>query len=176
MDRGNNSEQAHQWQTQIDSIPRNIEVLIKKASVAPEFRRLLLEKRAEAAKEIDLELSPAEAEMLTEIPIEQLEKIIENTKVPPEQKSVFLGKVGKLMLVAVITGTVFFILNLVAPRSFGHTLTPEERERVLKMLREKRAELSDVNDPNEPEIDSQITDQETAGREDSTTEADTNGK
>ena len=35
-------------------IPRAIEVLIKKASVDPEFRQLLLEKREQAAGEIDL--------------------------------------------------------------------------------------------------------------------------
>ena len=40
-------------------IPRGIEVLVKKAAVDPQFRRLLLEKRGEAAKEIGLALDPA---------------------------------------------------------------------------------------------------------------------
>ena len=171
MDRGNNSEQANQWKKQSGSIPRNIEVLIKKASVAPEFRRLLLEKRAEAAKEIDLELSPAEAEMLAGIPREQLEKIVKNIKVPPEQKSVFLSSFGKIMLATVIAGTV--VVGVLIP-SLGHTLTPEQRDRIYEMQRERRAEFSDVNDPNEVDIDSQITGSEAESREDSDREAKRN--
>jgi hypothetical protein len=65
------------------SIPRGIEVLIKKASVDPEFRDLLLEKRAEAAHEIGLELSPAEVAAINAVPAAQLEQVIANTRVPP---------------------------------------------------------------------------------------------
>lgn len=69
--------------TKIGDIPRGIEVLLKKALVDPEFRRFLLDRRAEAAKEIDLELSPSEIEILTDIPTGQLQAIIENIKVKP---------------------------------------------------------------------------------------------
>ncbi len=69
--------------TKIGDIPRGIEVLVRKASVDLEFRRLLLEKRAEAVKEINLELSPSEIEILTDIPTEQLHTIIENIKIKP---------------------------------------------------------------------------------------------
>lgn len=79
-------------------IPRGIEVLIKKASVDAEFRTLLLEKRSEAAAEIDLDLSAAEAATLNAVPRAQIEKIIENAKVPDEQRRVFLGKIGAAML------------------------------------------------------------------------------
>jgi hypothetical protein len=79
-------------------IPRGIEVLIKKASVDPEFRSLLLEKRADAAQEIDLKLSTAEAAMLNAIPAQQIETIIENTTIPNEQRRIFLGKVATAML------------------------------------------------------------------------------
>ncbi|MEW6347913.1 MAG: hypothetical protein AB1646_02530 [Thermodesulfobacteriota bacterium] len=79
-------------------IPRGIDVLIMKASVDPEFRKVLLEKRSDAASLIDLELSPAEASMFEAVPRDQLERIIEHTTVPEEHRRVFLGKMGCLML------------------------------------------------------------------------------
>ena len=91
----------------LQGIPRGIEVLIKKASVDPEFRTVLLEKRAGAAAEIELELSSAEAALLNAIPASQIEKIIENAKVPDEHRRLFLGKVAAAMLAALglpITG------------------------------------------------------------------------
>ena len=84
----------------IGNIPRGVEVLVKKASVDPEFRELLLEKRAEAAKEIDLELEPAEAMMLKAVPREQLEAIINRTTVEPKNRRTFLGCTGWAMLAA----------------------------------------------------------------------------
>ncbi len=81
-------------------IPRGIEVLVKKASVDDAFRALLLEKRAEAAAEIGLELDPAEAAMLNGIPAEQLEAIIARTRVRPAQRKVFLGRTATVMLAA----------------------------------------------------------------------------
>ena len=83
-------------------IPRGIEVLMKKASVDPEFRQTLLDKRARAADEIGLELSDVETAMLNGVPGSQIEKIIENTTVPDEHRRVFLGKIGTAM-VAVLT-------------------------------------------------------------------------
>ncbi len=82
----------------LQGIPRGIEILIKKASVDPEFRSVLLEKRGEAAAEIDLELSATEAAILNAIPAAQIEKIIENAKVPDEHRRIFLGKVAAAML------------------------------------------------------------------------------
>jgi hypothetical protein len=86
------------------AIPRGVEVLLKKASVDPEFRRLLLKERGGAARTINLELTEAEREMLAHIPAEQLELIINSTKVKPEHRLVFLGVVGALMLAALIGG------------------------------------------------------------------------
>lgn len=159
MNRDSNSEQFHQWDNQTNSVPHNIEVLIKKASVDPEFRQILLDKRAGAAREIDLELSTSEAEMLVGIPREQLERIIDNTKVPPEQKSVFLSSFGKIMLATVVAGVV--VVGVLTP-SLGHTLTLEQRDRIYEMQRKQQiAELlNDVNDPNEPEANSNITNPE----------------
>jgi hypothetical protein len=80
------------------SIPRGIEVLVKKASIDRAFCEILLEKRAESAAEIGLDLSAAEAAMLNAVPRAQIEQIIENTTVPDEHRREFLGRVGAAML------------------------------------------------------------------------------
>jgi hypothetical protein len=85
----------------LGQIPRGIEVLVKKASVDAEFRRLLLEKRADAAGEIGLVLDPAETAMISAVPAAQLETIIGQTSVPSEHRRVFLGKVAAAMLATV---------------------------------------------------------------------------
>ncbi len=93
--------------TSVGEIPRGIEVLVKKASVDPEFRKNLMERRADAARDIDLDLDPAETAMLAGIPADQLDAIIDRTEVKPESRRVFLGKVASLMLAAIgvaITG------------------------------------------------------------------------
>jgi hypothetical protein len=79
-------------------VPRGIEVLVKKASVDPAFREILLEKRAAAATEIGLELSAAEIAVLNSLPRPQVEQIIQNTTVPDEHRRVFLGKMATAML------------------------------------------------------------------------------
>ena len=88
----------------LKGIPRGIEVLIKKASVDPEFRTVLIEKRAEAAAEIELELSAAETLMLNAIPAAQLEKTIDGARVPDEHRRVFLGRVASAMLALIWLG------------------------------------------------------------------------
>jgi len=82
-------------------IPRGVEVLVRKASVDPEFKRLLLTKRTEAARQIDLSLEPVEAAMLAAVPAEQLEAIIARTTVPQEHRRTFLGTAAATMLAAV---------------------------------------------------------------------------
>lgn len=88
----------------ITGVPRGVEVLLKKASIDPEFRQILLEKRANAAGEIGLELEPAEKAMLTGIPQDQLEAIISRTTVEPEHRRAFLGRVAAVMLGALGVG------------------------------------------------------------------------
>ena len=122
-------------------------MLVKKASVDPKFRRLLLEKRAEAAREIDLDLTQAEVELLANIPRKQLEKIIANTKVPPEQKDLFSSTFGKVMLATVAAGVAVAIFT----PSLGHTLTPKQRERFLRMREAALKDINNVNEPNEAE-------------------------
>jgi hypothetical protein len=90
----------------IGNIPRGIEVLVKKAAVDPAFKAILLDRRAQAADEIGLQLEPAEAMMLAAAPREQLEAVIANTRVPEEHRRVFLGKVAAAMLgvIAIVSG------------------------------------------------------------------------
>ena len=82
----------------MEDVPRGIEILVKKASVDPAFRRLLLERRADAAREIDLELEPTEIAMINAVPESQLEAIISKTLVLPKHRVAFLGKVAAAML------------------------------------------------------------------------------
>jgi hypothetical protein len=84
----------------IGPIPRGIEVLVKKASVDPEFRAALLAERAGAAGRIGLSLDPAEAAMLGAVPAAQLESIIARTTVPQEHRRAFLGHAAAAMLAA----------------------------------------------------------------------------
>lgn len=100
--RGEEGNPRHE----LGEIPRGIEVLVKKASVDPEFRRALIEKRAEAANEIGLTLDPAEAMMLGNVPQQQLEAIIGRTKVGSRIRPAFLGRAAGVMLAALGIGAV----------------------------------------------------------------------
>ena len=82
------------------SIPRGIEVLVRKAAVDPAFKTLLLDDRTAAAEQIGLTLDPAEAAMLSAAPRAQLETIIAQTSVPEEHRRAFLGKAAAAMLAA----------------------------------------------------------------------------
>ncbi|MHC4249683.1 MAG: hypothetical protein ACYS9X_11210 [Planctomycetota bacterium] len=90
--------------TDIGDIPRGIEVLVKKAAVDAGFRALLLETRAEAAKEIALDLDLAEAAMLGAIPAAQLDAIIAATKVDEKARPALLGKAAAVMIAALGVG------------------------------------------------------------------------
>jgi hypothetical protein len=81
-----------------------IEVLLRKASVDPEFRELLLAERAAAAGEIDLDLTPAEESILATVPEADLVRMIEKIEVPEAHRAVFLGKTAAVML-AIVVGT-----------------------------------------------------------------------
>jgi hypothetical protein len=84
-------------------IPRGIEVLVKKASVDPAFKGLLLRERSEAAKEIGLELKPSEVAMINAVPEAQLESIISRVEIPEKHRAIFLGKAAALMILALGT-------------------------------------------------------------------------
>jgi hypothetical protein len=81
-------------------IPRNIEVLIKKAAVDPAFKKALFAERAGAAAYIALDLTPAEAAMLEAVPEGQLRAIVGRTRVSPNLRPAFLGAAAATMLAA----------------------------------------------------------------------------
>jgi len=85
-------------------IPRGVEVLVKKAAVDPSFKKLLLERRAEAAEAIALTLSAAEEAVLAAVPEAQLRAIIASTKVSPSLRPAFLGYAAAAMLAALSAG------------------------------------------------------------------------
>lgn len=103
----------------VGTIPRGIEVLIKKAAVDPDFKSLLLERRSQAAAAIDLRLEPAEVAMLDGIPAAQLEAIIAGTKVPDNAKPILagLGKVAGVTLAAL--GLAGLASSLCVPTTMG---------------------------------------------------------
>ncbi len=84
-----------------DTVPRGMEVLIKKASVDGDFYGVLLEERSKAAERISLELDPSEAMMLDGIPETQLITIIGNTRVKEKHVPAFLGYAAAAMLATV---------------------------------------------------------------------------
>ncbi len=112
------------WQA--GGTPYGIEILLKKAAVDPEFRELLLEKRSEAAKEIQLTLAPSEVAILTSIQDDQLRAIISKTKVLPKHRSTFLGSCAGQMLVAV--GTVVALGVILLPPTAG--ISPEHQRKI----------------------------------------------
>ena len=81
-------------------IPRGVEILITKAAVDPEFKALLLARRAAAAQAIDLALTPAEAAVVDSIPEAQLDASIANTVVSPMTRGAFLGTAASAMIAA----------------------------------------------------------------------------
>ena len=89
----------------VGPIPRGIEVLVKKASIDPDFKQLLMSERAKAADEIGLKLEPAEIAMLNAVPAAQLETIIANTEVTELSRSAFLGRAAAVMLAALGVST-----------------------------------------------------------------------
>ncbi|MGD8718954.1 MAG: TonB family protein [Candidatus Zixiibacteriota bacterium] len=98
-------------------IRRGVEVLIKKAAVDPAFKRLLFEKRAEAARAIGLELTPEEAALLAAAPLPQLEAIVTRTCVSPGVRPAFLGYAAGAMLAAL--GPAFLACDNPTDETFG---------------------------------------------------------
>ena len=142
--------------TSIGNIPRGIEVLVKKASVDEEFRKLLLEKRAEAAKEIELELDQTEAAMLGAISREQLEKIIDNTKVPTEHKGIFLRKLGKAMLAIVLAGAASGMMKSCDESPV--TTKGIQPDRIQQIQAENNNNPSEPNDSNDNDPENTVGD------------------
>ena len=76
----------------VGPIPRGIEVLLRKASVDPAFKELLLRQRGGAAESIGLKLEPGEAHDVDRRAGRQLEAVIARTSVPQEHRRAFWGR------------------------------------------------------------------------------------
>ncbi len=103
--------------TTVGVIPRGVEILIQKAAVDPDFKVLLLEKRAEAAAEIELTLEPGEAAMLNAVSAAQLGAIIDRTKVPEATRRALLGKITAATLATLGVG--IFVKSCIVDSSLG---------------------------------------------------------
>jgi acyl carrier protein len=85
---------------EVGPVPRGIEILLRKASIDPAFKELLLRQRGGAAEAIGLTLEPGEAMMLASVPTAQLEAVIARAFVPQEHRRAFLGQAAAAMLAA----------------------------------------------------------------------------
>lgn len=102
-----------------NDIPRGLELLIKKASVDPDFKRELLSKKEKLVGEMNLPLDESEKAMLACVPVGHLEKMIEATQVPAAQRKALAGGSAAAMF-ALLTQLTF------APVA-GRAETPENR-------------------------------------------------
>jgi hypothetical protein len=85
---------------EVESVPRGIEILLKKAAVDETFRKILLSDRLSAADAIGLTLNPVEVTMLKAVPESSLERMVAATKVQPKIRHAFMGYAATVMLAA----------------------------------------------------------------------------
>jgi hypothetical protein len=86
--------------TEVDAVPRGVEILLKKAAIDESFRKTLLSDRVNAADAIGLTLNPVEKAMLKAIPESSLERMVAATKVQPKIRQAFMGYTAAVMLAA----------------------------------------------------------------------------
>jgi hypothetical protein len=120
------------------SFPHGIEILVKKAAVDPAFRRILLKDRREAARSIDLALSPAESVMLESVAQSQLESMIAACPVDAGERSALLGRTAAVILAALTAGSAAFDCN---PTPASKGIQPD------------RPEIGDTNRRTAPDRD-----------------------
>ena len=135
----------------VGPIPRGIEVLVKKASIDPSFRELLLEKRAEAAAEIGLNLDAAEVMMLRAVPDEQLDAIIKQTSVPRQHRRAFLGTAATAMLAALGVITAGCEIKSEAPKGIRPDKPEDTRPDRVEATDGVRADIPDEPGDSRPD-------------------------
>jgi len=89
------------------SISRGIEILLRKAAVDLAFRPILIAEREHAAESIALVLSSSEKAILSGIPAESLDRMIEalaREPLPETHRRAFLGQAAAAMLAIVAGG------------------------------------------------------------------------
>lgn len=88
------------------SVPRGLEILIKKAAVDKKFRHSLVTKREKFADELNIPLEDSERLMLSSVSANHLEMMIGHTDVPEKQKT-HLAKASTATIVALIAQLTF---------------------------------------------------------------------
>jgi len=80
------------------NIPRGLELLIKRASVDPEFKTALVQKRIKLLNELGICLDETEKSILECVPSDHLTRMIDATEVPPAQrKAISSGSVAAML-------------------------------------------------------------------------------
>ena len=91
----------------VGDFPRGIEILLKKASVDPEFQKSLLKDPSAAARSIELDLNPMEINILTNTPGSVLQKMIASTRVAKQHVKTFrTGTIAAIFAVLLSTTVV----------------------------------------------------------------------
>jgi len=90
----------------LKDFPRGIEVLLKKATVDPGFRELLLRDPFAAADSIELSLQDSERRILVNTPKAVLAAMIRNTFVPRQHAASFLRQKAPALLLLLVASTV----------------------------------------------------------------------
>jgi len=89
---------------QLQTVPRGLEVLLKKAAVDAGFRGILLADPERAALAIDLQLTSVERSLLRAIGHDAFGQMVANVRVPRRQRPAFLGQAAAVMLAALGVG------------------------------------------------------------------------
>jgi hypothetical protein len=117
-----------------DGYPRGIEILLKKAKVDLEFRRLFLQDPLAAARAIELDVSDSEKKILLNTPGDIIGKMVENTFVPKHHVSTFLSATTAAMLSLVLA-------SVAVMPAYGTGITTEplqEEPSSMELLAEQR--------------------------------------
>lgn len=89
----------------VGDIPRGIEILLKKASVDPDFYAFLLQNPLGAARSIELDLKPVEKSILNNIDEHILQKMIASTRVPKQHIKSFRTAKTAAVLIFLLSST-----------------------------------------------------------------------
>jgi membrane carboxypeptidase/penicillin-binding protein PbpC len=90
----------------VGNFPRNIEILLKKASVDPAFEQLLLMDPLKGAQSISLDLKPVEINILTNTSLPVLQRMISSIHVPKQHIKTFRTGKTTAILALVLSTTV----------------------------------------------------------------------
>jgi type II secretory pathway pseudopilin PulG len=125
-----------------NNFPRGIEILLKKAKVDTQFKKVLLRSPLEAAKSIELNLKENEKKILENTPKPLLETMIENTFVPKHHVRTFLTAKTAAMLALVLASTV--VVPSYANATKGERAVMEEKVSLYQLTEERMAAIQNA--------------------------------